>query len=181
MKTRIINSLTITICSIFLLFNCTPAQEDNSAEIEEGISEANSKFMAAVAEGDTAKIATFYTEDGQFMAPNSEIITGKAGIQNYIQSSLDAGITGINLETLEVEGAGDTAWEVGQYTLFGENDQEIDRGKYIVIWKKVGEEWKLHRDIFNSSMPLPSNEEEDSVESEEEETEDDAEEEEESA
>jgi hypothetical protein len=28
-----------------------------------------------------------------------------------------------------------------------------DRGKYIVIWRKVGCQWKLHRDIFNTNMP----------------------------
>jgi ketosteroid isomerase-like protein len=29
----------------------------------------------------------------------------------------------------------------------------VDQGKYIVIWKQDGGQWKLHRDIFNSSLP----------------------------
>jgi ketosteroid isomerase-like protein len=28
-----------------------------------------------------------------------------------------------------------------------------DRGKYVVIWKRVGGEWKLHRDIWTTSLP----------------------------
>lgn len=28
-----------------------------------------------------------------------------------------------------------------------------DRGKYIVVWKRVGGKWLLHRDIWNTSMP----------------------------
>jgi len=31
----------------------------------------------------------------------------------------------------------------------------LDKGKYIVIWKQEEGQWKLHRDIFNSSMPAP--------------------------
>ena len=29
----------------------------------------------------------------------------------------------------------------------------MDSGKFIVIWKQEGGQWKLHRDIWNSSMP----------------------------
>lgn len=28
-----------------------------------------------------------------------------------------------------------------------------DRGKYLVIWNRDGATWKLHRDIWNTSMP----------------------------
>ncbi len=29
----------------------------------------------------------------------------------------------------------------------------LDAGKFIVVWKQEAGQWKLHRDIFNSSMP----------------------------
>jgi len=61
----------------------------------------------------------------------------------------------VKLEIIEVEGHGDTAIEVGKYTLSGEAGQVLDRGKYIIIFKQVDGQWKLHRDIFNSSMPAP--------------------------
>jgi ketosteroid isomerase-like protein len=31
--------------------------------------------------------------------------------------------------------------------------KQIDRGKYITVWKKQQGQWKLHRDIWNTSMP----------------------------
>jgi ketosteroid isomerase-like protein len=68
---------------------------------------------------------------------------------------MDSGIKGATLETVELEGHGDTAIEVGRYTLRGEEGQTLDRGKFIVIWKQVEGEWKLHRDMFSSSMPAP--------------------------
>jgi ketosteroid isomerase-like protein len=65
------------------------------------------------------------------------------------------GIKEAGLETVEVEGHGDTAVEVGKFTLKSEGGQVLDQGKYIVIWKQEEGQWKLHRDIFNSSMAPP--------------------------
>ena len=60
----------------------------------------------------------------------------------------------IQLETLEVQGSGDFAYEVGTYTLSGKRQGDhTDRGKYIVIWKNEDGQWKLHRDIFNTDLP----------------------------
>jgi ketosteroid isomerase-like protein len=68
---------------------------------------------------------------------------------------MDMGIKEVKLEIVEIEAYGDIAIEVSKYTLQGEGGQALDTGKYIVIWKQEGGQWKLHRDIFNSSMPAP--------------------------
>ena len=68
---------------------------------------------------------------------------------------MDMGIKTVKLETTEVEGYGDTACEVGRYTLEGEGGQVLDQGKFLVIWKQEAGQWKLHRDMINTSMPAP--------------------------
>ena len=65
---------------------------------------------------------------------------------------MDMGIKSAKLETIEVEGHGDTAIDVGKYTLRGESGNVLDRGKYLVIWKQLAGQWKLHRDIWTSSL-----------------------------
>ena len=30
----------------------------------------------------------------------------------------------------------------------------LDSGKYIVVWKREGDAWRWHRDIWNSSRPV---------------------------
>ena len=113
----------------------------------------------AFIQSDAVGVAACYTEDAQLMPPNGEIVSGREAVQEAMQGFLNAGVKEIRLATTEVEGHGDTAHEVGTYTLMGENEQTMDEGKYIVIWKKVGDEWKLSRDIFNSNLPLPAPEE----------------------
>jgi uncharacterized protein (TIGR02246 family) len=126
-----------------------------SNEIRDGVASTNASFMATFSRGDAAGMAELYTENGQLMPPNSDFVTGKPAIQAVWQSVMDMGIKDAKLETVELEGQGDTAVEVGVYTLSGEGGQLMDRGKFIVVWKEEGGQWKLHRDIWNSSLPAP--------------------------
>ena len=144
--------------ALLLIVGCAAPQQDNTEEARAGIEATNTQWMATFSQGDAAGVAACYTEDAQLMPPNGEIVSGREAVQEAMQGFIDAGLK-IRLETVEVEGHGDTAHEVGRATLTGEDGQTIDEAKYIVIWKKVGDEWKLHRDIFNSNLPLPAPEE----------------------
>jgi len=124
-------------------------------KVRAAIEAANQGFMDAVRRGDLPGLVALYTEDGQVLPPNAEIMSGHEAIQAFWASIAAMGVKGVVLETLEAEGHGDTAIEVGAYALSGEGDQVLDRGKYIVIWKQQDRQWKLHRDIFNSSLPAP--------------------------
>ena len=127
----------------------------SQTDVRSALAAANEAFMTAFSRGDAGAVATLYTESGQMLPPNSDPVTGKTALQGLFQGLMDMGIKGIKLEAVEAEAYGDTAVEVGRYTLKGEEDQVLDQGKYIVIWKQEAGQWKLHRDIFNSSLPVP--------------------------
>jgi uncharacterized protein (TIGR02246 family) len=130
--------------------------QSTSTDVRDAISAVVENFMAAVGRGDAAGLAALYTENGQVLPPNGDVVTGQEAIRALWQAVMDMmGIEGAKLESVEVEGHGDTAIEVGKYTLLGGEGQELDHGKYIVIWKHQDGQWKLHRDIFNSSLPAP--------------------------
>jgi len=46
--------------------------------------------------------------------------------------------------------------EEGEYTFMGEDGEQLDKGKYIVLWKMEDGKWKLFRDCYNSDLPIPS-------------------------
>jgi uncharacterized protein (TIGR02246 family) len=124
-----------------------------STKIHDTISAANEVFMDAFKRGDAAGLAALYTEDGQVMPPNADFVTGQPAIQGFWQALFDMGIKEARMEIVEVEKHGDSIMEVSKFKLLAEGGQVLDQGKYIVIWKKEGGQWKLYRDIFNSSMP----------------------------
>lgn len=123
--------------------------------IRQAIAAANDRFMDAFARRDAAGMAALYTADGQLMPAHSDFVNGTAAIQAFWQAAMEAGIAEATLQTIELEAHGDTANEIGAYSLSASDDQVLDRGKYVVIWKREGGRWKLHRDIWNSSLPAP--------------------------
>lgn len=157
MRFNHIYSITIILIMLLLLINCAPREEDN-LKVRNEIASANENFMTAFSQGDAAALAALYTENGQVLPPNSEFVTGKEAIQTFWQTLIDMGIKEVNLEIIEVDGHGNTAIEISKYTLKGEGGQVLDKGKLIVIWKKENGQWKIHRDIFNSSMPVQEEE-----------------------
>jgi uncharacterized protein (TIGR02246 family) len=126
-----------------------------STDIRTDIQTCNKTFMDAFARGDAAAMAALYTGGGRLLPPNSDVVAGRDAIRDFWKGVMDLGLTEATLETVEVERTGDTALEVGQYTLRGANGQVADTGKYMVAWKAEGGSWRLHRDIWNSSRPVP--------------------------
>lgn len=117
------------------------------------IEAANKKFSTGAAKADAALIASVYSEDAEAYPPNAEVVRGRAAIQKLWQSVLDSGITGFELNTRDVEAAGNLAYESGTYALRTKDGKVADRGKYCVVWKRVQGRWLLHRDIWNTNMP----------------------------
>ena len=128
------------------------------SNVREAIESGDNEFMESFKHGNAAAIAALYTEEGQLLPPNSDFIKGKKAIETFWKGAMEMGIKSAKLEIVEVGGLGETAYEVGKYTLFADNENILDSGKYVVIWKQTDGQWKMHRDIWNSLMPASKQE-----------------------
>ena len=153
MKIKIIPTIAIT--TVLLLISAALCfGQKSSSDMRGAIESANKEFMQAFAKGDSAAIAALYSEKGQLLQPNGEAISGRPGIQSYWKGAIASGLKELKLETMEVEGMGDTAAEVGKYSAVNAQGQAVDNGKYIVLWKRENGKWKLYRDIWNSNLAV---------------------------
>lgn len=134
---------------IFLFAAAAINAQTDKSRIE--IENVNKKFVEAFAKKDTQSIGNLYAENAKVFPPNGAIVEGRKNIQDFWKGAIDSGIAKFELTTTEFEKAGNTAYEVGNYTLFNADGKSIDDGKYIVIWKKIGKNWFLFRDIWNSN------------------------------
>ena len=121
------------------------------SDLSTRIGNANAAFMEAFAEGDAERLASLYTDDGQLLPLGGHIVTGQEAVEGFWTSVMGMGISSARLQTLELDGQGDTAIEIGKYTLGAADGSVADEGKYLVVWKQRGDAWKLHRDIWNTS------------------------------
>jgi uncharacterized protein (TIGR02246 family) len=120
---------------------------------KESIEAALLTFEKAFNSGDAAAVASHYTEDAALLPPDAARVDGRQGIEKFWKGAMDAGFKDLQLEAVEVEESGDTAYEVGKFglTVPGKDGAPMNAaGKYIVVWKK-GQDgtWRLHRDIWN--------------------------------
>lgn len=128
----------------------TYAQTD---DVRAAVEAGNREWVAAFLRGASQAIGNLYTTTAQAFPPQGDIVRGREAIARMWQGAIDSGIKGVALATLEVEASGDTAHEVGTYSLMGDGGKVLDSGKYVVVWKKEDGKWRLHRDIWNTSMP----------------------------
>jgi uncharacterized protein (TIGR02246 family) len=124
----------------------------HAGDARAGIAAVNAEFEAAAAKGDGKAIAALYTPDAQLLPEGSPAITGAAALAKFFQGVLDSGVAGVGLKTLEVYGRGTTVTEVGEYEMRDKAGKALDHGKYLVIWRNKDGQWRLHRDMFTSSV-----------------------------
>ncbi len=123
------------------------------ASVAEQIRNKNAEFVEAFQRKDGAAIAAMYSTSPRVMPPGSDAVEGKMKIQAFWENVFHAGITDAKLETIEVDLIGGyTAIETGKFVLYA-NREVADRGKYLVVWRNEDGQWKLHRDVWNSSVP----------------------------
>ena len=130
--------------------------EATDADRRAAIHATHALLMRSFVQGDAAALAAIYSEDGQLLPAYSSAIAGKAAIQAFWQGCLDMGITSWQRTSVEVELFQAVAHEIGTYSFYGRNGKVIDVGKYVVIWKEQAGQWKIHRDIWTSSLPTPA-------------------------
>ena len=118
------------------------------AEIEA----VNAKWIELFNKGDFAGVASLYTDDAAVFPPGAGIVRGRDAI-GAMWKGLAEQVSDPKVTTLEVKSLGPAAArEIGTVSLKTKEatPKEIT-GKYVVVWEKVGDDWKLAVDIWNDS------------------------------
>ena len=117
------------------------------------IDSLNVEFGKLVSKTDTAGLAAMYTSDAKIMPPNMPSASGRSAIQSTFSGMFAAtGPIELKLTAADVWGTEALLSEEGTFTMT-KDGKEIDKGKYIVLWKMEDGKWKLHRDMFSSDLP----------------------------
>ena len=121
---------------------------------KKAIDSTNALLATLISKGDSVGIAALYTSDAKFMGEHMPAVSGRSAIQSAFAGMFAAmGTPAFKFTAVEVSGTQDQVSEVGTYSMADKSGKEVDKGKYIVLWKMEDGKWKLHRDIFNSDMP----------------------------
>ena len=151
MKLKLTIERYLNFCLLVLIVgsSCSSSTRDVKAEIEK----ANEVYMAAISNQDVEAIVALHTPNALVLPSNHDAVRGSDAIRQTWEQGFKHGLDQLKFITSEATATGTTAIEHGTYQVFIETNQMVDHGKYIVIWEKVGQDWKIAKDIWNSSMP----------------------------
>lgn len=152
-KIFFIASVQVALIS-FLFFNCQ-AQQTANANLEEAkkaIAASNEIYFQAFAKGDSSLFIDRYAKDCWIMPPNAPALCGAGAPLEFFKTAYSKfGLRNGKFITIDVFGDGvEYVTEEGFWQSFDADNKQFDNGKFLVLWKKTPDGWKMFRDSFSS-------------------------------
>ncbi|HEY5750712.1 MAG TPA: nuclear transport factor 2 family protein [Chryseolinea sp.] len=131
-------------------------QQASLEEAKKAIAESNAKYFVLYAKND-GSLVNLYTEDACLFVPGAAptAFCGHEAIGNFFKEGYEVvGLKSGKFTTTNVYGDGvEYVTEEGLSQMFDASGKLYDEGKYLVLWKRTKEGWKMYKDIFNSNRP----------------------------
>ncbi len=133
----------------FALVACQQGGHDPAADAA-SLDKAAAAWEAAYNDKNAEGVAALYTEDGQLLPPGAGVVNGRAAIKDFWSNDVATQWARISIKADSSAVAGDWAYRSGAWS----TESPALTGKYLEVWKRAGDSWQLHRDIWNlDSMP----------------------------
>jgi ketosteroid isomerase-like protein len=128
----------------------------NVGQMRVDINARNFSLQEAVSRGQAHHVASLYTEDAAALPPSGRIYRGRPEIEDLWHLMMRNGLKEFHLSPVEVEVDGSFAHEFGRASV--EVDTEhggsfVESVKYVALWRRSGDGWRLHRHIWNTNTP----------------------------
>ena len=142
---------------LFLFINCKAQQHKKAPNLDEAkkaIAASNAVYFQAFAKGDSSIFINRYAKDCWIMPPNAPALCGADAPLQFFRTAYDKfGLRNGKFITIDVFGDGRKfVTEVGFWQSFDALHKMFDHGKFLVLWKKTPEGWKMFRDSFSSDL-----------------------------
>ena len=147
---------TIIQISVMLIsFYSAKAQQVGNSGLEEAkkaIAASNEIYFQAFVKGDSSIFIDRYAKDCWIMPPNTPALRGADAPLRFFKTAYNKfGLRNGKFITLDVFGDGvEFVTEIGLWQSFDAANKLFDNGKFLVLWKKTPQGWKMFRDSFSS-------------------------------
>lgn len=122
------------------------------SQAKAAVQQSNLALEKSFKAGDTLTIIKAYTKDAKLLPAGRKAIEGKDSIAKFFSFLHQSDVHKIDIKTTNVWGDSSLLAEEGRYIYTGSGDTTIDKGKYIVLWKRESGNWKMYRDMWTSDL-----------------------------
>jgi ketosteroid isomerase-like protein len=143
----------IVLTSFSLLSFQDKIEVDPLKEAKEAIMQSNAIYFESFVKNDPDIFINRYAKDACIMAPGAPQACGTENAARFFRHAYDEyGLRNGKFITTAVYGDGKQyVTEEGLWQSFNAQGELFDDGKFLVLWKKTDEGWKMFRDSFSSN------------------------------
>lgn len=128
-----------------------------SGDHDGAIGASRMAFAAALRGGDAAAAGALYSDDASLLPPLTEPLKGREAITAFWRAGVEAGISDVELDPLELERVDGFAYEVGRYALRLQpvgGGTVVDRGSYVLVHaQRTDGSWQRAVEMFGPDAP----------------------------
>ncbi len=149
--------LITALLSVLVFTSCEEmtgeGTEPDLDQVKTDIQALEDEFARALMDKDAEAIATLYAEDMIVLPNEKPMMDSKEEMLADMKKDFAEDSTRLNIrfEVLDVMAEDDLVIETGRSVSTLADGKERE-GKYLVVWKKTGETYKVLRDIGNSNQ-----------------------------
>jgi ketosteroid isomerase-like protein len=133
---------------------CAPAAAPDTAADQAQLEAEAPAWFDHYNKGDADAVANLYADDAVIMPAGAPAAAGRAAIRDYIVADMAqtkaGGFSFKNGAVTGVSVSGDGAWLTGNFEVVDAAGATVDSGKYLSVYTRTADGWKLIRDIWNS-------------------------------
>lgn len=139
------------LCAVALVGLVGCASSANVEQEQTALMEADRAWSQVARDVD--KFVANFASDATIYAPGMPAVTGTDNIRKTYSEMVSAPDFSLSFSPSEavVAKSGDVGYTSGTYEMSMAGTSE--KGKYVTVWKKEGDAWKVSEDIFNADGP----------------------------
>jgi len=150
----------VTTLAALLAAGCSTESQPSFADDLAAITGFNERYLAAINNEDIAALSALTTDGHVMLVPNSEPVVGKAANDAMNGGAFERYEFSETWQPVETVIDGDLAFQRGTFTTIAtpktaDGDRLEVKGAFMRIYQRQANgEWRMTRDMFNSSTPL---------------------------
>ena len=149
----------VATLAVLLAAGCSTETQPSFADDLAAITGFNERYLAAINNEDIAALSALTTDGHVMLPPNQEPVVGKAANDAMNGGAFERYEFSETWQPVETVIDGDLAFQRGTFTTIatprGAGDRLEVKGSFMRIYQRQPNgEWRMTRDMFNSSTPL---------------------------